>query len=165
MKFYLIIITGLFVQGCTSSSNNKTGYININDVTNSINITETNKLYLKNIQDIFIAKINQEKERIHTEKQALLQAKNPTQQNLQKAYQLDALVDSVEQLYSKAYTDSTYKYELQAESKINELVYAFGQDNHYSYIYSPAGANSFMYADSTLEITNEVISYINNNTK
>ena len=130
MKFYLVIIVGLFTQGCNSSSSDKTGYININDVTSNINITKKHNKYLKSIEEVFIKKINLEKDKIKIEKQKLLEEKKPTQQNLKKAFKLDAVIDSVEQLYSKAYADSSHKYELIVENKINELVYQFGKSKH-----------------------------------
>jgi outer membrane protein len=80
-------------------------------------------------------------------------------------YSKQEAVDSLERYFTKALQDSTKKYNQIVEQKVNDLVYKFGKEEGYDFIFSPANTNAFMYADSTLDITKEAVDYINKNIK
>jgi len=68
-----------------------------------------------------------------------------------------------------SYRDSlnTYAENLKAEydteiwSRINTYVQSFGKQNNYSMIFGGAGNGSIMYTDSTINITQDVLNYMN----
>lgn len=57
--------------------------------------------------------------------------------------------------------DSVNFYKERLNSKINSLVFDYAKKEGYHYVFSPAGSSAFMYGDSSLEITNQVIAYLN----
>lgn len=59
-----------------------------------------------------------------------------------------------QQELSARYTNDIWKY-------INDEVAKFGEENGYDYILGATGSGSLMYADSSRDVTNDVIKYIN----
>lgn len=139
----------------------KTGYININEVYSEINISKEYTKKLKTIETTFAQIISQKREVLNAQKEIVLAKNNPSQQDLSAIFAITQKLDSIENQYNKAFSDSTLKYNLKVEEVVNDLVYQYGLENKYTYLYSPATSNSFMYADSSLEVTTLVIDYIN----
>jgi outer membrane protein len=63
-----------------------------------------------------------------------------------------------EQELSEQYTSDIWAY-------INESVAEYGKNNHYNYIFGASGNGSLMFADSSQDITSQVVLYINHKYK
>lgn len=162
MKPLLPLLLAILLASCTQSE--KTGYIDINKVYGEINITKKYNAYLASLENELASKIAAERALIQDQKNNILTADKPSQSDLKKAFELTNVMDSIEQHYSKLFQDSTEKYNLLVEKTVNDLVYKYGQVKSYTYLYSPATSNSFMYADSTLDVTQKVVKFINQET-
>ena len=57
--------------------------------------------------------------------------------------------------------DSSELYTKLVNDKINDKVAQYGKENGFKYIFNPRGNNGFMYGDSTLNVTHQVLEYIN----
>jgi Skp family chaperone for outer membrane proteins len=66
-----------------------------------------------------------------------------------------------EKKIKKNILDSINIYRDKLNLQINTLIYSYALENGFDYVYSPAGSGTFMYADSNLNITNDVIYYLN----
>ncbi|BDD05648.1 OmpH family outer membrane protein [Aureibacter tunicatorum] len=53
------------------------------------------------------------------------------------------------------------QYDQQIWTQINEYIKAFGKEKGYEYIYGASGNGSIMYADENMDITEEVLNYMN----
>ncbi|HXA01110.1 MAG TPA: OmpH family outer membrane protein [Cytophagaceae bacterium] len=68
--------------------------------------------------------------------------------------QLSAQFSQSNQEQYKQYSEGIWK-------QINQYLNDYGKENHLSYIYGADGTGSLMYADSTLNVTEHVIAFIN----
>ena len=59
-----------------------------------------------------------------------------------------------EQQLSDQYTEELW-------SHINKYVRAFGKEKHYDFIFGASGNGNLMYADESVDLTEEVIKYVN----
>jgi len=57
--------------------------------------------------------------------------------------------------------DSINIYREKLNSQINTRTYTYALENAFDYIYYPYGSGTFMYVDSNLNITKDVIYYLN----
>ncbi len=163
MKNILILFFFLATSSCDRAQ--KTGYININQVYKEIEMTSSYNAHLSMIENVFAKKISEERSQKNQLKDLILAKPQPSQQELKTALALSNQMDSIENFFSQAFKDSTDRYHLLVEKKVNRLVYQFGKTNGYQYLYSPANSNSFMYADSSLDVSKEVVAFINSHTK
>jgi len=163
MKSLLSLLMITLLLSCTNGE--KTGYIDINEVYGKINITKKYNEHLGALENALAQEISNKRAENTAKKNEILNLLSPAQDQLEAVFHLTNEQDSIEQFYSKALKDSSDKYNLKVEKTVNDLVYKYGQANKFTYLYSPATSNSFMYADSTLDVTTEVIEYINKNTK
>ena len=143
----------------------KTGYIDINEVYSEIKITKKYNAHLAALENDLAYKISQERTIRQITKEEILAKRSPAQKDLELVFKITNEMDSIETHYSEAFEDSSEKYNLIVEKKVNDLVYEYGQEHEFTYLYSPASSNSFMYADSTLDVTKAVVEYINSKTK
>jgi Skp family chaperone for outer membrane proteins len=110
-------------------------------------------------------KISEQRKERAVIKEAFLAKKSPSQKDLETIFKMTNEMDSIEQYYSTIFKDSSENYNLLVEKAVNDLVYQYGLKHEYTYLYSPATSNSFMYADSSLDVTTAVITYINEQMK
>ncbi|MFT6717550.1 MAG: Skp family chaperone for outer membrane protein, partial [Saprospiraceae bacterium] len=143
----------------------KTGYIDINEVYSEIELSKKYNKYLAALETNLAYQISEARAQKQTVKDVILAKKQPSQNDLELVFKMTSDMDSIEEFYSKTFQDSSEKYNLIVERTVNDLVYDYGLQNKFTYLYSPATSNSFMYADSTLDVTAAVIEYINAETK
>ncbi|MFT6747835.1 MAG: Skp family chaperone for outer membrane protein [Glaciecola sp.] len=163
MKTFFSIILSVLLVSC--STGEKTGYIDINEVYREINITKKYNKHLAALENDLAYKISQERTIRQTTKDEVLAKKSPSQKDLEVVFKMTTEMDSIEKHYSKAFKDSSDRYNLLVEKTVNDLVYRYGQEQKFTYLYSPATSNSFMYADSSLDVTLKVIKFIDSETK
>ena len=163
MKSLLPLFIAVVLTSCNQGE--KTGYIDINEVYGEINITKKYNEHLSLVENDLARLISAEREKRQALKKEILAQNQPSQKDLEVIFKMTNEMDSIESMYSKAFQDSSEKYNLLVEKTVNDLVYQYGEKQHFTYLYSPATSNSFMYADSSLDVTKAVISYINEKTK
>ena len=155
-KLSLLLFLALF-----SCSAEKTAYIDINQVYASLTQSRVFREKLERLEQNYSELIQVNQEELAAYKNEILGKKSPSQQELQIVFKQQQKLDSLQKRLEGQFKDSTLFYNDLIEELVNEKVYEFGLKNGYQYIYSPASSNAFMYADSTLNVTAEVIEYIN----
>lgn len=160
-NFRLFIITSLLFTSFSCRNDNKTGYVNITEVYRKIDISIEYRDKLSSIESGITSKL-QIKEKELEDLKSGISINTNDQKLLSLVFKKQTQIDSLEKFLSKSLKDSTLKYNKLIEQKVNKLIYQYGKSNSFDYIYSPANTNAFMYADSTLELTDPIIDYINN---
>lgn len=158
--FLCVLYIMIFAAGCGNKK--QLAYIDINGVYSSINLSKHYRAKLE-VQQQRYQKLLSEKDATLRGLKEQLDENNQAQ--LAIIYSKQEQVDSLERFFTKALQDSTKMYNQIVETEVNDLVYVFGKEEGFDFIFSPANTNAFMYADSTLEITDQVIDYINKNSK
>lgn len=67
--------------------------------------------------------------------------------------------------YSRRFQDLANNYTNQVNERLNELLKEFGDSLEYDFIFGTNGSGSIMYSRDTLNVTNEVIEFINKSYK
>lgn len=156
-----ILIALISLSSCNEE--NKLAYVDIGRIYNEISISKKYQERLSFLQ-------NNYETRIQVEKKALQKAKKESSQSfsqieLKELFILQNKVDSLADLYALQLKDSAALYNKELEERVNNLVYDFGKQSEYDYIFSPGSSNGFMYADTLDDITVKVIQFIESNTK
>lgn len=159
MKKLIYTFLTLLLFACQPSS--KTAYIDINEVYSEIEISKELRQKLSSLEQSYSSQLTAKQAQVGIRKDQVLGLKNPSQAVLQEVFQMQKSADSLQKQLEQQFKDSTLKYNERVKDVVNDLVYEYGIQNHYTYIFSPAMSNAFMYADSTLDITKEIIDYIN----
>ncbi|MFM7024231.1 MAG: OmpH family outer membrane protein [Flavobacteriales bacterium] len=155
LKFAPIL---LFAACQTSGTEEKTGYVNTTHVIEKMNLKKAldEKLFaFKNKKQPEINNITNELENLKAEMQ---------NSKIQEADYINEMKEKKNHLYwrlelaNKAIQDSTEAYNKVVMEEMNKKIQAFGKEHEYKYILP---LNTTLYADSAMNITHEVIEYIN----
>lgn len=155
-KFFWIFL----ILICIACSKNKTGYVNITEIYNKIELADVYRNNITNYESKIQIYLAKEKQKVDSLK-SIVALDKATQNQLKSIYQAQLALDSLESKLVKALKDSTIFLNQDIEQKVNNWVYEYGKINNYQYIFSPLNTNTFMYADSVLDITQPVIEFIN----
>tara|TARA_Y100001934_G_C12193451_1_gene697593 strand:- start:5 stop:604 length:600 start_codon:yes stop_codon:yes gene_type:complete len=164
IKLHLLLLISLFLVSCENKSL-KTGYIDINQINKEFKLAIQYDKHIKKLEKEIALKISPLKveldlfeEKITT----LSSSKEEIPQNiLENFYRLRHKYSLEEKNAHQIISDSVELYREKLNAQINKHVYDYAQKNGFDYVYSPAGTGTFMYADSSLNITKEVIYYLN----
>lgn len=63
--------------------------------------------------------------------------------------------------FAQKYQEHDQQYAQEVWTQINQYIQEFGKENNYDYIYGANGDGSLMYANSKVEITQDIIAFIN----
>jgi outer membrane protein len=63
--------------------------------------------------------------------------------------------------FQESNDEMTKQFDEQIIKQINQYVKNYGERNGYKFIYGSDGSGNIMYADSTLDLSNDIIKYIN----
>jgi outer membrane protein len=162
MKSIVAITSILILTACGSSEPDfKTGYIDIHHIYDKM---ELSKKYMQKLAELEQKK-RPELNQIMNQIEAInVEIKNS---KITEDDYLDELKEKKSHLYHKKETiekmmnDSSVLYTKIVTDKITKNVEEFGKENGYKYIFSPTGNAGFIYGDSTLNITHQVLEYIN----
>jgi len=98
----------------------------------------------------------------------VLEKQQQNQQQKQDSILLETIPDSLKEQYLQKYRYEQQQLQQKAEQytsqiweQINMGIVEYGQNNGYDYILGAGGDGSLMYADSSRNITSEVLEYIN----
>lgn len=159
-----IISSALLLTGC-GGNNFKTGYIDINVINKEYTLAQQYETKLKNLEDASAQSLfdlqNQIDEVSSSIKKQQDANKEIPQGDLKTLYLLRKKMKEVKDKSLAMIKDSTFYYRTLLNDDINSKVFEFGKTHNYKYVFNPAGSGSFMYADSTLDITQEVVEYLN----
>jgi Skp family chaperone for outer membrane proteins len=139
---------------------NKTGYVNITEIYNKIDLADIYRNNISNYESKIQLYLAKEKQKVDSLK-SVVALEKASQNQLKAIYQAQLTLDSLEAKLVQALKDSTIFLNQDIEQKVNNWVYEYGKVNAYQYIFSPLNTNTFMYADSVLDITQPVIEFIN----
>jgi outer membrane protein len=154
--FYVVII--VFAIGLFSCSNERRhGYVELAKLFDEFEYTKELQKEIKQVNDkrkFVLDSIAQGLEM----KYKLFNDKNNVSEEFRREVQefndLKSRFKNTEDEISKAYDEKIYK-------QINQYVKEFGEINHYAFIHGANGSGNIMYADSSLNITKDLIVFIN----
>jgi Skp family chaperone for outer membrane proteins len=155
-KFFWIVLVLISI----ACNKNKTGYVNITEIYNKIELADVYRNNITNYESKIQLYLAKEKQRVDSLK-SIVALEKSSQNQLKSIYHAQLALDSLEAKLVKALKDSTIFLNQDIEQKVNNWVYEYGKINAYQYIFSPLNTNTFMYADSILDITQPVIEFIN----
>lgn len=160
----LLISSALLLISC-GSNDFKTGYIDINVINKEYTLAqhyETRLKYLEDVsaQDLFDLQ-NQINEISKSIKKQQDNKKEVTQEALKAFYLLKIEFNKKQEASLKMIEDSTLHYRTILNTDINNKVFLFGKENDYKYLFNPAGSGTFMFADSSLNISKQIVLYLN----
>ena len=163
---YSFLVIGLFLASCNSNTL-KTGYIDINQVNKEYKVAIKFEKHLKSIEK----HKKEEYKKVSSSYQAaydsitiIKQSNNePSQELISHYLSCKKNYELIKQEGVSSIQDSIVFYKDRLNKKINHLVFEYAQKEGYDYVFSPAGSGTFMYGDSSLNITNQVIAYLNSN--
>ena len=162
--FALFLLICLFLVSCGAKPL-KTGYIDINQINKEYKLAVQYNKYIKDIEETASVELIAIKKEIQLFEDTIREfnrnGKTIDQDILQKFYKLQKHFEFQRNTSRKEIEDSVKVYTERLNTEINKYVYEYAQKNKYDYVYSPAGTGTFMYADSNLNITKEVVYYLN----
>lgn len=165
LKFvpYSLVIS-LFLVSC-SQKELKTGYIDLNRINKEYKLAIALEAQIRALENDVAsqllgmqADVNLMQDSIKTMQ---TNGTEPAQEFLINYYNLNKEYEKQKQTQLASIQDSVVKYREELISNINQLVQEYARKEQYHYVFSPAGSGAFMYGDSTLNITKEVIAYLN----
>jgi len=160
----LFLVISLLLASC-ENKHLKTGYIDINQINKEFKLAIKYDNRILNLEKEITSRLitNKSELNILDKKIKLLgvNKKELPQELLQKFYKLQKEYSFQEDKARIQIQDSIKFYREKLNKKINMHVFNYAQKNNFDYVYSPAGTGTFMYADSSLNITKKVIYYLN----
>ena len=162
MKSIIILSSVLILTACGSSEADfKTGYVDINDVYLKMDLSKKyneklSVLEAKKRPELIdlatqIESINNElKNSKITEDDYIDELKQKKAHIYHKKNQIEQMIHDSSDVYTKIVND-----------KINEKINEYGKEHGFKYIFNTRNNGGFLYGDSTLNITHEVIEFIN----
>lgn len=162
--YSLFLVMCLFLVSCGDKPL-KTGYIDINQINKEYKLAVQYNEYIKEIEEtatLELISIKKEIQLLEDTIKGFNDNKEKVGQDvLQKFYKLQKQFEFQQNMSRTAIEDSIQIYRERLNAKVNKYVYKYAQKNGYDYVYSPAGTGTFMYADSNLNITKDVVYYLN----
>ncbi|MFZ9848684.1 MAG: OmpH family outer membrane protein [Flavobacteriales bacterium] len=162
MKSIVAITSILILTACGSSEPDfKTGYIDINHIYDKMEMSIQYNQKLAELEQKKRPELNQILNQIESINVEIKNSK------ITEDDYLDELKAKKNALYHKKNTieqmirDSSDLYTKLVNDKINAKVAEYGKEHGFKYIFNPRGNNGFMYGDSTLNLTHDVLEYIN----
>ncbi|UPT68655.1 MAG: OmpH family outer membrane protein [Sphingobacteriales bacterium JAD_PAG50586_3] len=158
----LLIITILLFVGYATYQHldkPKTAYVELQKVFDGFEMTKEMSVDIEKVQKVREMQLDTIGVRIEMFKRMLNTQYNP------------ALVDSIKRkeyeyyLKKQSYDDDmatlTTTYNDKIWKQLNQYISDYGRENKFDYLHGAAGNGSIMYADSSHNVTNEVIAYVN----
>lgn len=160
--FLTTILSGTILLSSSCNDGNKTGYIDINEINKNYSVAQAYEKQIKAIENNAASYLLGIQATINLMEDSLENTgrQNATQSFLKRLYEQKYLFEKSKKAKMTEVQDSILVYRDKLNGIINSRVFEYGQINGFDYIFSPAGTSSFMYADSTLNITKQVLKYL-----
>lgn len=157
IRVLFVFVLGLF----SCSSNKKQAYVELAKLFDEFEYTKELKKEINQVNekrkyllDSIAQNLELEYKRFNADNKVNDEFKNKVDEYNDLKYRFK----SSEEEMSKSYDERIYK-------QINQYVKEYGEQNHYEFIFGANGSGNVMYADSSLNITKQLIVYINNKYK
>jgi len=159
-----IIIAIICVAFCSCSKNEKAGFINLQDVFSEF---EFKKELQKQLEDVQTKRKNILDSLEFDLKVHLKKVNNDRRSNEDIAVFETRREEFYRkrQLFEEQNAETIKQMDAQIIRQLNQYVRDFGLKNNYKIIYGTDGTGSIMYADSSMNITRDVIAFVNNSYK
>lgn len=157
---YVFVIIAILAAGCNDNSNS--AYVELIKVYKEFDFTKELKQEIGKRRQYFPDKIKMENRIDSISK--LFEEEKDKQIKINYLNQIDQLKKDFfkrKEDFLRSQKVLEQRYDKQIWDRINQYVTEFGKKNGYKYIFGADGSGSLMYADSTNNITDEVIDYIN----
>lgn len=161
---FALLLTTLFLVSCENKTL-KTGYIDLNQINKeyklAVALEEKIRAFENKVASDLLgmqADVNLMQDSIKSLKES---GEVLDQAFLKKYFDLNNAYEKQKEVQLANVQDSVVKYREKLISNINKLVKQYAQKEHFHYVFSPAGSSAFMYGDTTLNITKQVIAYLN----
>lgn len=163
-KTIATISIGLLLTSC-NKSDRKIGYIDINIINKEFIVAQQFEEHLKQFENKITSELLRKQMELNLSTEALKKKQDKgdkiDQSILQTLFLEQEKFEKTKKEKLQEAKDTTLYYRELLNTEINKNVFNFGKENHFEIIYNPAGSGVFMYADSTLDITSEVVKYLN----
>lgn len=154
----------LLLASC-GNPNSKLGYIDINIINKEFKVAQQYEAHLKQYENKITGDLLRKQMELNATTDALKKKQDEggkiDQSILQAIFLEQQNFEKIKKLKLQEAKDTTLYYRELLNNEINKHVFNFGVKNDFQIIYNPAGSGVFMYADSTLNITSEVVKYLN----
>jgi len=147
-KLSIIIYTVIFVGLLSCQKQPKTAYVIMNELFKGFEAK-------KELEATFFEKQKHQSERLDSLKEKIILLSGKEKIAHQKQY------NQLLHTYEQENQQTSQKYDKQIWLQINKYLKEYGIKHHYQYIYGADGSGTIMYADSSQNITKEVLHYLN----
>lgn len=163
VSFTLLLIT-LFLVSCENKTL-KTGYIDLNQINKKYKLAIALEEKIRAVENKVASDLLGMQADVNLMQDSIKSLKESgevlDQAFLKKYFDLNNAYEKQKEVQLANVQDSVIKYREELISNINKLVNEYAQKEHFHYVFSPAGSSAFMYGDTTLNITKQVIAYLN----
>lgn len=162
--FFALTLTALFLTSCTDSTL-KTGYIDLNKINKEYLLAIEFEKHIKSIENEVAGNLLGLQAEVNILHDSISNLKSlniePNQGLLKEYFEKRNHWEKKKNAELSKVQDSVVFYREKLIKNINNRVAEYGRNHGFHYVFSPSGSGAFMYGDSTLNITNEVIGYLN----
>ncbi len=164
IRLTILISSTLILTSCNNDQF-KTGYIDINVINKEYKLAQQYEERLKLLENESTNSLLKIEEQITDISKSIeaqqLKKTEIIQNDLKALYLLKLEFKTKKEASLKTISDSTLHYRSLLNEDINSKVFLFGKENNFKYVFNPAGSGSFMFADSSLNVTKQVVTYLN----
>jgi Skp family chaperone for outer membrane proteins len=162
MKSIVLFAAILILTSCGSSEPEmKTGYIDIHHIYDKMELSKKYMQKMAELEQKKTPELNQIMNQIEAINVEIKNSKITEDDYLDELKEKKSNLNHKKDLINRMMNDSSALYTKIVTDKITLGVKEFGKEHGYKYIFSPTGNAGFIYGDSTLNITHEVLDYIN----
>lgn len=159
-----LILIALFLISCNDSSL-KTGYVDINQINREYKLAIEFEKYVKSIENEVTGNLIGLQAEMNLLHDSISNLKSlniePNQILLKNYFEKRKLWEKNKKIELSKVQDSVLFYREKLINNINSNIAEFSKINQFHYVFSPLGSGTFLYGDSSLNITKEVIYYLN----
>lgn len=161
---FTLLLTTLFLVSCENKTL-KTGYIDLNQINKEYKLAIALEEKIRAVENKVASDLLGMQADVNLMQDSIKSLKESgevlDQAFLKKYFDLNNAYEKQKEVQLANVQDSVVKYREELISNINKLVKEYAQKEHFHYVFSPAGSSAFMYGDTTLNITKQVIAYLN----
>lgn len=151
----ILILLACMFAGCTENKDNKIGYVLNTELFEGYNGTKDKRKILTKSEE----RLKFNLDSLAAEIQVLQKAKDESSKK--KGEWMSVRYQQLSREYSEKFDEEQQQYTEELWKQINQYVGEYGKANDYDMIYGASGNGAIMYADSSFNVTKEVLEFIN----
>lgn len=162
-----LIVVSLIASFSTSSlmSSSKTAYVNLGKIYNEFELKKSLESKYKNLETLrgsILDSLGMQLNYLSTRIQAEKGVSQEEKENYMQQYEMKRQDYLLKQKnFSESNEAAMKSYTDQIWSQINQYVKDYGKTNGYTYIFGTDGTGAMMYGESSLDITDKMVVYVN----